>query len=291
MLRPVPRTPLFNFILHPVEETAGWSPREPGGPEWLHWWGLTDSYYWMNAGGVELMRYSDRLIAANPQWDHRLPYFNYQVARLHDDLLAILPHVLERVPADIFGRVATPEQMRRFRALIDAWANEHWPRDVSTPVLRRREERASRLYVDGFEWLHISRQLSGGHLPGQPRIAFLSCGDRLSIVWLADESVQATTGIRWSDTPDGMHTMSCDEFIAEVRDFDERLMNQMAERVKIVRTAWPRPDVCIDIPELVSDHYERQHMLDAALDEAARTETDWDAVRRAIETIERQAGA
>lgn len=282
----MPRPPLFNFILHPIEEIEGWG--EPDGPKSLHWWGLTDSWYWMNAGGVELMRYSDAVIAANPQWDQRRPYFNYQAARLHEDVLAILPHVLEPVPDDILERVADPDSLRSFTNLLEQWSEVHWPRDKSKPDYKRSVERAYDIYGAANEWRR-ERTLSGGHLSGQPSIHFVADNQEIAIVWLADESVQRSTGIRWSDTPDGTVSMSRDEFIAEVRDFDTRLMGEMTERVRIARKRWPRPEIGIDLPELVRAHYEQQQMLDAAIEKAAHIRTDWIAVRRAIETIEQQS--
>jgi hypothetical protein len=44
---------LFNFQLHPLEDTAPWGHE---GDYHLGWFGLTDSFYWLNVGEQELFR-------------------------------------------------------------------------------------------------------------------------------------------------------------------------------------------------------------------------------------------
>jgi hypothetical protein len=101
------RRHLFEFVLRPIEQVAPWGAP---GEENLHWFGLTDGWYWMNVGEVQLMRYSQRLIDAIPEWNPPLPYVDYQVDRLYDDLLSILPAIVDPIPPDIADFVRTPNE-------------------------------------------------------------------------------------------------------------------------------------------------------------------------------------
>ncbi len=49
---------LFNFQLRPVTAIA------PFGSGWptLHWFGLSDGWYWLDVAGAELFRYSQALV-------------------------------------------------------------------------------------------------------------------------------------------------------------------------------------------------------------------------------------
>lgn len=86
---------LFNFTLVPLEEVTPWENSDGG--KCLSWFALTDGQYWIQAGDAALFEFRAPL-HAQPD----LPrYCDYQVARLHEDLLEILPAVFEPVPADL----------------------------------------------------------------------------------------------------------------------------------------------------------------------------------------------
>ncbi|WSK39909.1 DUF5984 family protein [Micromonospora maris] len=68
----------------------------------LHWFGLTDGWYWIDLNGHELLRYSDHTMRhLHADGYEGMPYVDYYVVRLWEDLLQALPAVLEPVPADL----------------------------------------------------------------------------------------------------------------------------------------------------------------------------------------------
>ncbi|WP_370584974.1 DUF5984 family protein [Micromonospora sp. ANENR4] len=42
----------FRFELYPLDEVSPWGRGQPR----LHWFGLTEGWYWLEAGGQELLR-------------------------------------------------------------------------------------------------------------------------------------------------------------------------------------------------------------------------------------------
>jgi hypothetical protein len=80
--------------------------------------------------------------------------------------------------------------------------------------------------------------------------------------------------------------MPVEAFVAKVRSFDKRLMKEMAERIESIQRHWSRPEIHIDIPDMIRDHAHRTTLLDAALT-PAREPTDWNQVRTALAAMER----
>jgi hypothetical protein len=87
----------FGFDLRPLGDIVPWGKADDLS---LHWFGLTDGWFWIELDGHVLLRYSDRC-AARFQLDR--PYVDYQVVRLWEDLITLIPAVLEPVPADLGG--------------------------------------------------------------------------------------------------------------------------------------------------------------------------------------------
>lgn len=255
---------LFQFDLWPLQDVRPWGGE---GERSLHWFGLTDGWYTINAGGVELMRYSQRLIEAMPEWARRTPYFDYNVVRLWEDLLDVLPHALEPVPSDVLDRVRTAAAERdleqRFEQ-IDDESFDAWERAL------------------GWWW---KRELDRGHMRGQPRIQFWREGDTVSIRWRNDGGVEPETGLPWSDVADGEWSLPRSAFLEEVRSFDQRLMGQMAARIKRVVEADLFPGVEIDLEALAREHEGRRQWLAEALGKAEEMGRDWDEVRAALAEV------
>jgi hypothetical protein len=81
--------------------------------------------------------------------------------------------------------------------------------------------------------------------------------------------------------------MSRSEFMQEVRDFDTRLIAQMAERVQEVRASWSRPEIKIDFEQLQHDHKRRAQYLDETLCRPAHVE-NWESILHACERLDRK---
>lgn len=102
----------IQFRLRPVDDIAPWQPvpsPDARTPDWLRrpnlgWFALTYGWYWIEVGQAELYRYSQEAVNAmvreqpDAPWASELlqmPYDDYQVSRLWEDLLELLPDVLE----------------------------------------------------------------------------------------------------------------------------------------------------------------------------------------------------
>lgn len=81
---------LFNFALTPLEQVEPWGKAHVQG---LHWFGLADGQYWIQVGENTSFEYSKSM-----QLMHERPrYREYQVARLYEDLIEMVPNVLDAV--------------------------------------------------------------------------------------------------------------------------------------------------------------------------------------------------
>ncbi len=90
----------FRFQLRPLSEITGWGT---DGRD-LHWFALTDGWYWIEIEGVELLRYDD--VTLSRLCVGGLPYVDYYVVRLWEDLICQLPEMLEPVPPDLRDFIA-----------------------------------------------------------------------------------------------------------------------------------------------------------------------------------------
>jgi len=94
---------LIEFNLKPLQDVMPWGD-EPN--QYLHWFALTDSFYYMELGDVQLFCYSDEILEF---WSKEYPgcnsknepYMDYQVVRLYEDVLEILPDVIQPIPEAI----------------------------------------------------------------------------------------------------------------------------------------------------------------------------------------------
>ena len=89
---------LFNFALFPLGETIIDRLEPDGKHSSLCWYNLTDGWYWIEADTAQLFRYTPEWMAlwsAQDPCPVHWPYVDYQVVRLWEDLLEILPKVME----------------------------------------------------------------------------------------------------------------------------------------------------------------------------------------------------
>jgi hypothetical protein len=97
----------FGFQLEPLEKFEPWGE---GDDRTLHWFGLTSGTYWIEVGEQRLFE-SVGFEGGSPEC------LDYQVARLHEDVLAIVPRVLEVFwrPGIELSRASREGNSTRFR--------------------------------------------------------------------------------------------------------------------------------------------------------------------------------
>lgn len=255
---------LINFTLAPIESIAPWG--EPGNQS-LHWFGLTYGEYWIHAGEAALFEYSDYAQSAGMN-----RYCDYQVVRLHEDLLDMLPHILEPVPEPLV-RYISGESASAWRRAYHAWCDSD-------------DDGADAEYLGAIGDAAVSwsgkRRLDSAYLSPSASIAIWSDREHVHIEW-DNRDKQFNGKPAWSALL-GAYRMSRDRFIEEVRSFHVRLMDQMAVRVDRVVKGGVPSGIQIDLLGLVREHGQRTGSLDAAL-QVAISRTDWQRTERAIREI------
>jgi hypothetical protein len=238
----------FCIRLRPVTDVEPWGSDNPH----LHWFGLTDGWYWIELEGHELLRYSDQTVRRWGQAGDEVPhpYVDYQVVRLWEDIIELTPAVLEPVPAQCqelirsdrrdWTEVATPEA-----AAAAAWYDDH---------------------VQYMSYLH-----NGPHIRWWRTVH--DSDDHVTIAWLH----QPTSEIEFAGARQGERTVPTTVFIAAVRELDRALLTAMDERITQLERDGPPPGVSIDLPRLRAEHLDRETWLERRM--IADRDTDWAAVR------------
>jgi hypothetical protein len=250
---------LLEFELASVEVIEPWgSPPNLS----LHWFGLSDGKYHIDLGAVRLLENAPR-----EGWPH---FVEYQLARIHEDVLAMLPDVLEPIPSSttrhfIDGRLG--ETLRHLRQRWDTVEADNSSLDASLEALG-------------------NRQLDTAYLNPSAGIWIWTDGLKTIIEW--DNRDRLVDGKpAWTATH-GRHEMARDVFIDEVRAFHLKLMAAMDERVQQVCSNWTRPEIKIDLERLVVEQIERSESFAPVVHRSPRT-TNWQPVQMALSRTGRSA--
>jgi len=273
----------FHFQLHPIAEILPWGGK--GQTPVLHWFGLSDGRYWMQIGEAEVFRLNEMILAA----DHpdRAPhplnhYVNYYVVRLWEDILEIVPDVVDPLPPAILERMQS----------IDTWLQwcqkvEHWQDDEQE--LRSEEVHDARrdLHKEALSWWW-SRHLYTGPILFGPGMHFWSDGQCVHCLWDSRGSL-SKDGIPLWDAVYGTASMPMATFMEAVTSFNTRFISAMAERVEIVLADWSRPEIKIDFDYLAREHVQRSEHFAKRMGEVptrAKTPAQWQRTLEAIQAIE-----
>jgi hypothetical protein len=267
---------LFEFQLKPLEKMTPWGNQ----PELdLHWFGLTEGIYYLNVGNEQLFRFSKEIIQ---HWRKQYPelnglehYVDYQVIRLYEDVLKILPDVLNPIPAEANCLIETPSVQKK------------WIADL-TKVLEADDD--DELYDTCYKvtdwWTY--RHLSNMHLNHGPDIWFFRVDDTIHIRWCNDE--KKIDGIQPWATVIGDWQLPVAQFIKELESFHNRLMNEMGNRIEILRTNNPVPHIKVDIDNLMKEHEQRMKPLETVLTSTPRA-VNWNEVISTNKTLIQSASS
>jgi hypothetical protein len=260
---------LFNFNLTPLEQVRPW-----GKPDdlRLHWYGLTDGQYWIQAGEHALLEYNEQL-RAKFEWPH---YCDYQVARLYEDLIEMAPLVLDPIPADLHPYISG-ESGALWNIKSANWFTctyEHHDDDRYWEIAD-----LSATWIGG-------RTLDSLYLSPAANIHIWSDDLNVHIEW--DNTNKFRDGIPAWTAIRGSYLLPRDEFVAEVLSFHVRFMAQMTDRVNSVLSGALPSEVKVDLEGLKKEHSVRCRSIERNLVGPVNP-TDWSAVRNAIADIERGA--
>jgi hypothetical protein len=247
---------LFHFELAPVDKIQPWIG--PEGP-YLSWFGLTYGRYWMQVGGHRLFEYSRDVVSR-----HGYPRFcDYQIARLHSEVLELAPYALEPVPQELHPYIAGD------------W-DRHW-RKWSVALAK-----CDALPYEAITWMNL-RTLDSAYLTPSTNIMVWSKPATIRIQW--DNRLKEFEGCQAWSAEHGSWEISRGEFVNEVRSFHDRLIDQMAERVsQVAAGALGRP-INVDSEELVHQQALETRSIARSLTEPGEP-TDWHLVIEAVKSLE-----
>lgn len=211
-----------------MAEVAPWGRERAN----LHWFGLTEGWYWIELGDVCLLKFAA---------DYEIPYVDYYVVRLWEDLLQLLPAALEQVPADLVGFVESDGR---------GW-----------------NDAESEAVDAAMDWWS-SRDVYFGYLREPPSLRCWRTGDQITVDWNAPANFAEPRALRT--------TMSVTDFVAAIEEFDRELLAAMADRIAEAE-AIPPVGVELDLDRLRQEHQDRSVWLKRA--RAYQRSTDWPAVR------------
>ena len=218
----------------------------------LSWFGLTDGWQCLETPAGRLLEYARPSEPGGSRW------VGYQVVRLFEDLLGIWPWVSDPVPEDVATRFL-------------AWYSDAEASQIASTADPDTQE----LWLEACAWWH-NRDLQFNHLTLQPDLHLWRTGNEINLLWEA--AGMASEGPRWA-VRHARVTAPFEEAQQAVKDFCQRLLSAMAERVAVIEhDGWERPDCSLDVAQLVAEQRERETWPAANI--GPTFETDWDAVRR-----------
>ncbi|WP_433662941.1 DUF5984 family protein [Nocardia sp. CA-128927] len=255
----------FRFGLTPLDRVGPWGDQY----RTLHWFALTEGWYYIGLGDHDLLRVSARTAELlRTQAGHRETphdcYVEYYVARLWEDVLTLLPSALEPVPADLLDFVDT-------EPTTWSWAD--------TPEV----DAASTWYGD--------RTLDTGYLWFGPHLRWWrtvdDSSDSVTVAWRYP--VDPESEIEFTGPLTGRISMPTDEFRTAVIEFDRNLLAAMNERLREFESSGPPEGIEIDLALLEHEQQDRAHWLAQTLER--RPDTDWEAVRIGARTLRQSSSA
>jgi hypothetical protein len=261
---------LFEFELKPLHLIEPWG--EPDNP-CLHWFGLTDGHYYLNAKGHELYRYSEDILR---HWEGKntnsanLPYPDYQIVRFYEDLLDILPDVYQPIPDYIFDRIGTISSFELFFSRL----NSFYENEENETLLEK--------FLPIRSFLQ-SRQLASLHLEEGPNIWFFRNNDVIYLRWLNGEKLIEGIPV-WNDIK-GEAAFSYLDFVKEVSSFHKTLISQMELRVMEVLSGKLCSKVHIDLKALKNEHEDRTQSLERALRQKSKFQ-EWETLEMLLKDFD-----
>jgi hypothetical protein len=238
----------IRFKLRDIDKITSWG--EPGKRQ-LHWFGLTSGGYCIDTPAGRLFECGG---AVDP--DLGVPWCDYYVVRLFEDLCEIWPDVRDPIPVDIADRYFAwdAREGERFRDSDDMELYDKW--------------------YEASSWWHARERVSN-YLRAAPRCHIWRIGSEFRLHW--------TAVAPWLP-PRAEFSLPFDYAQQAMAEFVETFLAAMAERVNTIeRNNWQPRDGVLDIQGLVAEHAKREAWAKAALSDVRKT--DWDLVRRRLDQL------
>jgi len=223
---------LFEFELDPVEQIEPWG--KPESPN-LSWFALTLGRFWMPVGDQVLFRYREG--AFSQFGDEASRTVDYQMAAIADDILGSVATAVAPLPPFFASLASNREMMDRLSSL---------------PV-EEEDEAEGDLDLDYTAWRWLAeRSPWTGYFVACPKFYFIRLGERLHIRWGNRE--RRVEGVEIWEAAYGSFEMSVEAFTSECRDFADRLLSQMEDRIARIETGVARAQIPLSIESLREQH-------------------------------------
>lgn len=260
---------LIDFELTPIEEIVPWGV--PGDHS-LAWFGLTEGRYWINAGVDTLFEYNQRV-----RHNDADRYCEYYVARIFEDVMNMLPGILDAVPQDL-RRYLSGNSGREWIKACEFWSEQNLDEDAGDEIWDTWE--CAGLLLN-------NRLLETGYLSPSTSILLWSDETDVHIEW--DNRDKFIDGVlAWSAISGSFH-LPREKFVTEIKAFHVRLFEQMTSRIDQVAAGALHPDIQIDLPGVIAENERRQGAFAQALGQKGTT--SWDEIRAAVFEISSDAAS
>lgn len=267
---------IFEFKLDSIEDVQPWgnSPNKQ-----IHWFALTQGLYRLKVGDEYLLNYSDEftdhISKQFPQIRYQGTFVDYYVVRLWEDLIDILPHILEPVPKELqhFFESDYKTQRESFEK-VEAWHDKaELNKVLNTDEIWEIRENAT-YWID-------NRHLDSAYLSPSANIWIWSDENDVIINWDNQEIMVDRIQV-WSATR-GNYRISRNEFVLELKRFDQQLFSEMEERVDNICKTWNLKEIYIDFEQLKSEQKNRATWMKSWFN--TNSQIDWRKVGKAVNTI------
>ena len=254
---------LFEFELIPVEDIKPWGE---AGKESLGWYPLTDGFFRIPVGDQVLFRYSDERLS---HWPDAPRDVNYMIAAFARD-------VLESAAA---GAAPLPERIERLASDWDLLARLRTESEAA-----EGDDAAEDLYYTAWRWLG-ARSPRTWYLNPHPDIYFVRIGDDVRIHWDSEFLVDGEPV--WA-ARHGVHVLPVGTFVEESRDFANRLLAAMDERITGIEAGTMRPRSEVNA-SLRQQHETWRAELESYFREY-EPDMPWDETETALLTLAEKSG-
>src|SRR3984893_13487441 len=233
---------LFNFQLRELSEVTPWVYE---GQLYLQWFGLTEGWHWLQVNerdeifpySPELLNYwQEEYLRGEPLF---LPYADYYVVRFWEDLLDILPRILEPLPPRFAHMLETEKQVNQWLERVEQWEKLFEANEEEGEEETEEEKKAGRemwdTYMQASSWWS-DRFLNTMPVIAGPNLFFLNNGLHIFACW--DNRQQRINAIPAWSAQKGQIQLTCAQFLDEVQAFHDRLFAEMASRIQELKDTY-----------------------------------------------------
>lgn len=250
---------MIEFKLDPIEKVQPWGD---DGDKRIHWFALTQGSYRIKVDDEYLLNYNEEF---NNYCRKKHPEYifpsttsvEYYVVRFWEDLVNILPHILEPIPSKIQSTIS-----------LNYKSQLKWIADFD--IYDEKTDYAT-------SWL-CNRHLNSFYLQNAPNIWFWSNEDYVFIHWDNSE-IFVDEMLVWSALQ-GSFKMNRNEFINNIWSFHNNLFAEMDNRVSWICSNFANPTIFIDFEGLQREHKQRETFLESAM--MVKPNTEWNEVTSAL---------